>query len=78
MVKVANEVVQAFPVVQRTYSGVANGFTDGGVILHVAEDCDITFDFGNSSVVLSCVAGQDLALDKSIESITSTGVVWIS
>jgi hypothetical protein len=79
MVKVANETIQAFPVTQRTYVGAANGYTKGGVILHAAEDGDITFDFGNQgTVVLSVTAGQDIALASNIKSITSTGVVWIS
>ena len=79
MIKVGNEAIQAFPVTERTYSGVANAYSEGGTILHAAEDGDITFDFGTrGSVVLSVVAGQDLALDPDIVSITSAGVVWIS
>ncbi len=79
MIKVGNETIQAFPVTERTYSGVANSYTNGGVVLHAAEDGDITFDFGTrGTVVLSVLAGQDLALDPDIEAITSTGVVWIS
>jgi hypothetical protein len=79
MIKVGSEAIQAFPVTERTYSGVANGYTAGGTVLHAAEDGDVTFDFGTrGTVVLSVVAGQDLALDPDIVSITSTGVVWIS
>ena len=79
MIKVGNEIVQAFPVSERTYVGVANGYTFGGTVLHAAEDGDITFDFGTRGVVvLSATAGQDIALDPDIESITSTGTVWIS
>jgi hypothetical protein len=79
MIKAGSELVQAFPTSERTYVGVASGFSDGGMVLHAAEDGDITFEFGTSgTVVVSVVAGQDLALDVDIESITSTGVVWIS
>jgi hypothetical protein len=79
MIKVGSEAIQAFPITERTYSGVANGYTAGGAVLHAAEDGNITFDFGTRGVVaLSVSAGQDLALDPDIISITSTGVVWIS
>ena len=79
MVKVANESIQAFPVTSRTYVGVANAYTDGGVVLHCGEDGDVTFDFGTSgTVVISVKAGQDFALAPNIMSITSTGIVWIS
>jgi hypothetical protein len=79
MIKVANEAIQAFPITERTYVGVATGYANGGCVLHAAEDGDITFDFGTRGIVVVTVtAGQDLALDPDIQSITSTATVWIS
>ena len=79
MVKVADEIIQAFPITSRTYVGVANAYDMGGVALHCGEDGDVTFDFGTSGVVIvSAKAGQDFALAPNIVSITSTGIVWIS
>ncbi len=79
MVKVANDIIQAFPISERTYVGVPSGYTAGGSVLHVVEDGDITFDFGTRGMVtLSAIAGQDFALDDDIQSITATGMCWIS
>ena len=72
--------IQAFPVLARTYIGVANSFTAKGYnILHAVEDGTVTFEMGTSgSVVLNVVAGQDLAFDDITQAITSTATVWIS
>ena len=79
MVKAGNEIIQAFPVHEGTFVGTANGYTGSAKILHAAEDGDITFEFADgTSVALSVTAGQDLAVDRDIQSITSTGTVWIS
>jgi hypothetical protein len=79
MIRLANEIVQAFPVTERTYVGTPNGYSSGGSILHAVNDCQITFDFGTrGTVVMDVSAGQDLALDEDIQSITATDVCWIS
>ena len=79
MIKAANEIIQAFPVSERTYVGTPSNYTDGGNILHAVNDCQITFDFGTrGTVVMDVVAGQDLALDPDIQVITATDVCWIS
>ena len=79
MLKVANEVIQAFPITKRTYVGTPSGYTDGGVILHVVADCTVDFDFGTTGIVsVNAVAGQDLAFNDDVKSITATGECWIS
>jgi hypothetical protein len=79
MIKVGTDAIQAFPITKRTYVGIASAYTNGGSVLHVAEDGQITFDFGTmGSVVVNAIAGQDFALAPDIEAITSTGIVWIN
>ena len=79
MVKTANGDIQAFPITERTYVGTPNNYSNGGNILHAVNDCTITFDFGTAgTVVVDVGAGQDLALDEDIQSITATDVCWIS
>ena len=51
MIKVANETIQAFPITERTYVGVASGYDMGGNVLHAAVDGDITFDFGTRGII---------------------------
>ena len=80
MIKDSAEIVQAFPIQANTYSGVPNGFNANGYsIIHSAADADITFDFGTMGVVvISTLAGQDLAFSKDVQTITATAVCWIS
>jgi len=80
MIKDSAEIVQAFPIQAHTYTGVPSGFnTSGFSILHAAADGDITFDFGvGGIVVISALAGQDLAFSKDVQAITATAVCWIS
>jgi len=80
MVKDSSEVIQAFPVEAGTYVGVPNGFNANGYkLLHAAVDCDVTFDFGILGVVvISVVAGQDLAFNDDVQIITATDICWIS
>jgi hypothetical protein len=78
MIKVGNEAIQAFPITERTFVGIASDYASGGTVLHAAEDGSINFNFANVSVTVDVVAGQDLALDPDIETISSTGTVWIS
>jgi hypothetical protein len=79
MVKTANGDIQAFPIHEGTYVGTPSGYASGCNIIHAAEDCDITFDFGaRGIVVVSALAGQDLAVASGIESITATATCWIS
>jgi len=80
MIKNSAEIIQAFPVKATTYSGVPNGFNANGYeILHAAADGDVTFDYGvGGVVVLSVLAGQDIAFGSDVQTITATAVVWIS
>ena len=80
MVKDSTEIVQAFPIQSHTYSGTPCSFDATGYsILHAAEDCDITFNFGTmGAVVVTVKAGQDLAFNDNVETITATATCWIS
>ena len=79
MVKTANGDIQAFPIHEGTYVGTPSNFSTGCNILHAVNDCQITFDFGTrGTVVVDAPAGQDLAVDSDIQSITATDVCWIS
>ncbi len=80
MVKSSTEIIQAFPIMPHTYVGTPNGLAEKGYnILHAAEDCTVTIDFGTmGSVSVDVLAGQDLALDDRYQTITATGQVWIS
>ena len=78
MIQIGNQIVQAFPITERTFVGVANDYANGGTVLHAAADGTITFNFANKSIAIDVVAGQDVSLDPDIETITSTGTVWIS
>jgi len=78
MIKLGNEMVQAFPIMNSTFVGVANGYTGGGRILHAAEDGTLTFVLPTKNISIDVVAGQDIALSLDVRSITSTGTVWIS
>ena len=80
MVKTANGDIQAFPITERTYVGTPSAYSYGGNILHVVSATTITFDFGTAGTVVvdSLTAGQDLALDEDIQSITADGICWIS
>jgi hypothetical protein len=79
MIKRASQLIQAFPVTSRTFSGVANNYTAGGSVIHAAQDTDITFTFKDgTSLVLSAKQGMDFAIGDDVESITSTAQVWIS
>jgi hypothetical protein len=79
MVRENSQIIQAFPVTPGTYIGIADNYKAASKVLHVVEDCDLTFDFGaQGSVFLTAAAGQDFALAPELKSITSTGVVWIS
>ena len=80
MVKDSAEVIQAFPVEANTHVGTPSGFNANGYkILHAAADCDVTFDFGIlGSVIISVTAGQDLAFNSDVQTITATATCWIS
>ncbi len=80
MIKLANEMIQAFPITERTYVGTPNAYTSGGNVLHVVNATTITFDFGTRGTVVvdNLTPGQDFALDPDIQSITADGVCWIS
>ena len=79
MVKAGNEIIQAFPITESTFIGVASAYTGSAKILHAAADGTITFNFANgSSISVDVIAGQDLAVDRDTDSITSTATVWIS
>ena len=79
MVKSTNSLIQAFPFHRNTFVGVAS---DEDVrnksIIHVAKDCDITFNFIGSSITVSATAGMDLAIEPQTQTVTSTDVIWIS
>ena len=80
MVKLAEEIIQAFPITERTYVGTPSGYTAGGSVLHVVAATTITFDFGTRGTVVvdALTPGQDFALDPDIVTITADGTVWIS
>ena len=80
MVKQSAEIIQAFPIQANTYVGTPTSIDAVGFnIIHAASDCDITFNFrGGSSVIVSVITGQDLAIGNDCEFITATADIWMS
>ena len=88
MVKESTQIIQAFPVGPHTYIGTLSTFTPLGYsILHAVEDGTITFTFASANgeepcskkdLAFSVMAGQDLAIHPLCESISSSGICWVS
>jgi hypothetical protein len=75
--------IQAFPISSGTYISPVGGMTgfdaSGRMILHAAEDATVTFHFlGGTDLVVDLPVGSDIAIKGSVETIDSTGQVWIS
>ena len=71
-----DKMVQAFPVDGHTFVGTATGIK--GNIVHAAVDGTLTFGFPEGDVVITVLAGQDLAVATRCTGITSDAEVWIS
>ena len=80
MIKESTEIIQAFPIAPHTYVGTPSGMDVKGYnILHAAEDCTITFEFGTQGTVsVDVLAGQDLSIHPDCQYLTATGTCWIS
>jgi len=82
MVKIEHsEVIQAFPIHEETFIGIADNYIpEGKTILHTIEDdTNITFTFlGAGSKTLKVHKYMDLAISDNCVAITTDKEVWIS
>ena len=74
-----NREIQAFPIHQGTFDGIATNTGCSMKVVHLQEDTDITFHFAAGDVVLvGQLAGMDFATPENCTGVTSTAIILIS
>jgi len=73
------EVVQAMPIKDNTFIGIATNQNPNGGTIQMLADGDITFIFGLKSIALTNInAGQNFQADIGCTGITSTANIIIT
>ncbi len=73
------ETLQAVEININSFIGIATDLTGAGSQIHLLEDGDITFSFGDKDVAVDgLLAGMDLVAGPGCTAITSTATVIIS
>ncbi len=72
-----SEPVQAFPISLRTVQGtLTDESCSNRSVLHIDADCTVTFTFSDdTTLVRSCLLGEDYGLTRDVKSLTSDGAV---
>ena len=77
---IVGNIVQALPIHENTFVGIATNENIQSGTVHLNEDGDITFHFADTDdiVVTAVKAGMDFQVNKHCTGITSTASIIIS